>query len=262
MTETITPWASYAASETIVSSGRRTLVSAFGDLIFSQQGFPRHELPAIFAAPEDEGENDACRHLVTMEAAFLTAQFVLGRISTFARPLSGGEAVAISPTLWELDDPLPRVATGALNLEHWADPEAPPTHRIFVDATEFDLWLVQLKPLGALDDAEFEAIADPRLRAARTLAAKGRSARRQMKRVEAQERHDRQPAASGPTHKGLLTMHDVRRLTKLGRSTIGRMRESGSFPEPITIGKRNKRWPADVIHQWIAAQVGDGESSE
>jgi len=262
MTKTIIPWAPYAENETMASSGRRTLVSVFGDLVLSQQGFPPHELPEIFAAPEDEGENDACQHLVSIDAAFLTTQFVLGKITTFARPMGGGEAVAISPALWELDDALPRMATGALNLEHWADPEAPPTHRIPVDATEFDLWLVQLAPPGDLDDADLEAFADPRMRAARTLAAKGRSARRQRKQVEAQECHDLRPAASDPSSEGLLTMHDVRRLTKLGRSTIGRMRDAGSFPEPLTIGKRNKRWPAGVIHQWIAAQGGDGDSRD
>jgi len=262
MTETIIPWAPYGEGETIVSSGRRTLVSVFGDLVLSQQGFSPHELPEIFVAPQDEGENDACRHLVAKEAAFLTTQFVLGTITTFARPVGGGEAVAIPPTLWELDDPLPRMATGALNLEHWADPEAPPTHRIFVDATEFDTWLVQLEPSGDLNDADLEAIADPRLRAARAIAAKGRSARRQRKQIEVQESPNLESAASGSSPEGLLTMHDVRRLTRLGRSTIDRMVRNGSFPKPTTIGRRSVRWPADVVDKWIAAQVAKDESSD
>lgn len=261
MRNTIIPWAPYAERETIVSRGRRSLVSAFSDLVASQQGFPGRELPEIFAAPEDNGENDACRHLVMLEAISLTTQFLFGNIATFARPLSGGEVVAIDAALWEIDDPLPRFAVSAFSLEHWADSEAPVTHRILVDATEFDMWLVQLNPPDVLDDAELEAITDPRLRAARSLAAKGRSERRQRRQVEAQENRQPKPTASNPSSEGLLKMRDICKLTKLGRSTIYRLIDDQSFPEPKRIG-RSVRWQADVINQWIAAQVDVSESRD
>ncbi len=74
--------------------------------------------------------------------------FANGRLDTFARPLGGGKVVGIDAGLWELDEPLHRFATGAFNFELWADPEAPLTHRIFVDDVQFDDWLAALKPLA------------------------------------------------------------------------------------------------------------------
>lgn len=235
------------------------MVAAFSDLVRAQHDFERHELPEIFAAPCDEGENDLCRSMVKLDAELLTAQFVQGKIATFARPLGGGEVVAVEAALWEIDDPLPRLATGAFSLEHWADPDAPSTHRILVDATEFDKWLVQLEPPGALDDAEIEAIVDPRLRAARSLALKAKSAQRQRRRVELMDREDLRQAPSSFDQAGLITMKDVRELTRLGRSTIYRLIDDGSFPQPKRIG-RSVRWPRIVIDEWIAAQAEADES--
>ena len=83
----IHPWSPYLEQGLAKSAGRRALVEAFGDLIRVKQGFKPYELPEIFSAPEDEGENDACRHLVTLDAAFLTAQFLQQRIATYVRPL-------------------------------------------------------------------------------------------------------------------------------------------------------------------------------
>lgn len=259
MTQTIAPWSPYVKAEPILSSGRRTLVSAFGDLVFSQRQFARHELPEIFEAPEDEGENDACRHLVLLDAALLTSQFILGKIASFARPFGGGEVVAIDAALWEVDDPLPRIATGTINLERWADPEAPPTHRIFVDGADFDKWLAGLAPPGPLSDAEIEAVVDPRLRAARALAFRAaKSVRKSRTRVEVNQRWDVSPAeSSDPAPRGFMTIKEVRELTRLGRSTIYRMMDDGSFPEPTKIG-RSVRWPRAVIDGWIAAQAKGG----
>ncbi len=154
----------------MVSGGRRTLTSAFADLVVSRQGFQSYELPEIFAAPEDEGENDAARDLVRLEAEHLSRMFANGRLNSFVRPLGGGEVTAIAPELWEIDDSLPRFATGALNLEHWADYSADPTHRVFVDVQQFDSWLANLKPLGPLSNRQIEEIVDPHLRAVRSVA--------------------------------------------------------------------------------------------
>jgi len=256
MNQAITPWSPYLESEPIFSSGRRTLVSAFGDLVFLQSQFLRHELPEIFDAPEDEGENDACRHLVLLDAALLTSQLMQGRIASFARPLGGGEVVPIDSAKWEVDDPLPRMATGTINIDQWADPEATPTHRIFVDAADFDDWLVGLAPLGTLSDAEIDAVADPRLRAARTLALRRtKPARKSKAPAEVTERPDASPAESSiPASGGLITIKEVRELTKLGRSTLYRMMADRSFPEPTKIG-RSVRWPRAVIVEWIASQA-------
>ena len=127
----ITPWSPYLDRTVVTDGARTTLVEAFSDLVRARHDFERHELPDIFAATSDDGENDLCRTMIALDAERLAAQFIGGGIATFARPLGGGEVVTIEPSLWEIDDPLPRFATGALNLVHWADPEAPATHRIW-----------------------------------------------------------------------------------------------------------------------------------
>jgi len=256
MTQAIIPWSPYLESEPIFSSGRRTLVSAFGDLVFLQSQFSRYELPEIFDAPEDEGENDACRHLVLLDAALMASQLMQGRIASFARPLGGGDVVPIDPAKWEVDDPLPRMATGTINIDQWADPAAPPTHRIFVDGADFDDWLVGLATPGTLSDAEIDAVADPRLRAARSLAQRRTKPVQKSKTpAEVRERPDVSPAASSnPASGGLITIKEVRELTKLGRSTLYRMMDDGSFPAPTKIG-RSVRWPRAAIDEWIASQA-------
>jgi len=255
MTQTIAPWSPYVEIEPIVSGGRRTLVSAFSDLVWVKNQFLPHELPDIFDSPEDEGENDACRHLVLLDAAFLTSQLILGKIASFARPLGGGEVVPIESAKWEVDNPLPRMATGTINLDHWADPQAPATHRIFVDAADFDDWLAGLAPPGILSDAEIDAVVDPRLRAARTLALRRTKPVRKSKApAEETERPNASPSESSiPASGGLITIKEIRALTKLGRSTLYRMMDDGSFPAPTKIG-RSVRWPRAVIDEWIASQ--------
>jgi excisionase family DNA binding protein len=251
------PWSAYAASEHIVSAGRRSLISAFGDLIRCKAGFQPHELQEIFGAPADEGENDACRHLVELDAALLTAQFVLGNIATFARPRGGGEAVAIPPAHWEIDDPLPRFASGTYNAADWANAEAPASHRIFVDAAEFDAWLAKLQPPGPLTDSQIEEVLDPRLRAARSIAARKP---KRVRRTDSLDRHglgldattsDTPVNTAQPT---LLTIKEVLRLTRLGRSTAYRLLSAGSFPNPIKIG-RSSRWLKSDVDEWIAKQA-------
>lgn len=61
------------------------------------------------------------------------------------------------------------------------------------------------------------------------------------------------PASPDSAQRGLTTIKDVRELTKLGRSTIYRMMDDGSFPEPKKIG-RSVRWPRAATDGWIAAQ--------
>ncbi len=46
--------------------------------------------------------------------------------------------------MWELDDGLPRFATGAINLEHWTNTDAEPTHHIFVDKEQFEKLLMSV----------------------------------------------------------------------------------------------------------------------
>ncbi len=259
MTTTIFPWSPYEGRTSMVSGGKRTLTSAFADLVVFRQGFQSHELPEIFAAPEDDGENDAARDLVRLEAELLSRVLANGRLASFARPLGGGEVTAIAPELWELDDTLPRFATGALNMDHWANERAEPTHRIFVDGQQFDSWLASLKPLGPLSNRQIEEIVDPQLRAARSVAR--RSVDREIGIVDGEvEGHAH--VASTPPGVGpeLLTVEEVSTLINRSRSSIYDYERKGQFPERVKIGA-SSRWLKTEVHAWIAEQAAKrGES--
>lgn len=256
MSQVIAPWSPYLEAEAIVSSGRRSLISAFGDFVLARREWARYELPGIFAEPEDNGENDACRHMILLDAASLTAQFVLGKIATFSRPIGGGEIVAIPAEHWEIDNPLPRIATGAFNRESWADQEAPLTHRIFVDGPGFEEWLAGLQPLGPLTNREIEEAIDPQLRATRAVAARRIAA---SSPVGEQSGSDQSFALNSSPHEAadgmdLLKRDEVLALVKFGHSSLyNKIRDEG-FPEPIKLGAAS-RWRRREVLMWIEEQA-------
>lgn len=255
MTQAIEPWSPYLGVDPIVSSGRRTLVSAFADLVFVRHEFPRYALPEIFDAPEDEGENDIARDMVRADAAFLTQQFLLGKIATYARPLGGGDVVPIPAAHWEIDDPLMRMATGALNLAQWADPAAPATHRIFVDGPAFDTLLVSLKPLGHLTNKEIEGL-DPQVRAAKSVAARRLDAALPTSQQTAAEPSSPSLVRQQGAEDGLelLKLEEVENLVTFKRSSIYTKIEDEGFPEPIKLGAAS-RWNKREVLLWIEEQA-------
>ena len=64
--------------------------------------------------------------------------------------------------MWELDDGLPRFATGAINLEHWTNTDAEPTHHIFVDKEQFEKLLMSLPADDDLSEYRLQGLADLR----------------------------------------------------------------------------------------------------
>ena len=258
MPQSITPWSPYKGRNTIFSSGRRALTEAFGDLVQFRAGFPAYELPEIFADPENEGENDAARDLVRLDVEMLARAFASGRLAYFVRPLGGGEVQLIDADVWEIDDPLSRFATGALNLEQWADPDAPPTHRLFGDTEQFHSGLAGLKPLGPLNSRQVEEIVDPQLRARRSVAmhkaqAESSSSDEQMKPVAA----PLNPPGVGPV---LLTIQEVSKLTTRSKSTIYQAEKDGTFPQRLKLGS-SSRWKKDEVMAWIEELAAGRESS-
>ena len=85
MLDHIKPWSLYPNRSPAISQGRITLIEAFADLVHFRSGFSSYEFPEIFEAPEDEGENDACRDLVRLHAEIFAEQFIMADIGTFAR---------------------------------------------------------------------------------------------------------------------------------------------------------------------------------
>ena len=64
--------------------------------------------------------------------------FQAGEIDTVARPVGGGGAVRLTRDDWEVDDLMPRLALGGLNLASRMDPMAPVDHWIFVNERQLD----------------------------------------------------------------------------------------------------------------------------
>lgn len=252
MSNSITPWSPYEGRTDLVSSGRRTLVAAFGDVVRCRAGFPPSELPDIFEAPVDDGENDAARDLVQLDAEHMARAIAIGKLDTFGRPLGGGEVVMIPAAHWEIDHPLARFATGAFNLDRWWEAAAEPTHRIFVDTKQFDRWLVSLQPLGPLTNRQVEAIVNPQKRAARAVASEAViDAPKQPMLGDDHSQLSPDPPGVGPV---LMTLAEVCDLTRWSSSTIYTYMEKGLFPEPIKLGSSSK-WLKSEVLAYISEQA-------
>lgn len=62
----------------------------------------------------------------------------------------------------------------------------------------------------------------------------------------------------------LLNQKEVCALVGLSRNSIHRHRRAGTFPPPVTIGKRTLRWEIAVLEDFIAGkwQGQGGDSAE
>ena len=250
--ELIPSWSPYAGRTDRPSAGRITLTSAFGQVVDARHGIPAYELLDVFAAPEDDGDNDSIRDQIRLEAEAMSDLFISGYITTVVRPLGGGDILPLPPPKWELDDPLPRFATGVLNLERWADHTASPTHRIFLDGNQFDEWLARLPAHGPLSARQIESIVDPRVRAARSVAARSWP----HTTVTSEQRSEptvylAEPVGVGPL---MLAMPEVSAMVGLKPSTIYAKIATDGFPQAIKLGAAS-RWYKSEIEEWLRIQA-------
>ena len=250
------PWSPYLLRASLPSAGRRTLIAAFADFIKVCCDFEHHELQHIFYLPADDGENDACREIVRSTAEFMMEQFVRGKIATFARPLEGGIITQLNASIWEIDDPLTRFATGAFNLENWAISNAELTHRLFVDSVAFDQWLMLQEPFGLLSSSEIEAALDPRVRAGRSLAATDNL------RTHDQISFEERPALAASVYcfaakSDTIALAEVMRRTSLKRSTIYFYMAKGKFPQNFPLTDNRVGWSSEEIDRWIGERAAN-----
>ena len=248
--EILSPWSIYDQQPALQSAGRIALTATFADVVMVKLGIAHYEFAGIFAAPHDD-ENDKTRGMILGQALRLSRQFLSGRLSTFARPIGGGDVVAIPSDYWEVDDASMRFATGALNLAHWADISVPPTHTIFLDSNQFNAWFVALKPEGALTDREIDAIEDPQLRAKRLVAMQAAVARPPAQPLSTSTTHIENPASLA---QGLIKLEEVKRLVALSRSTIYKKISEGNFPKQMTLGT-SARWYHHEVADWVAERA-------
>lgn len=252
----IPPWSPYLERASLPSAGRKTLIAAFADFMKVCCDFEQYELQDIFCLPSDEGENDACREIVRSNAEFMTEQFIRGKIATFARPLGGGAITHLDASIWEIDDPLTRFATGAFNLEQWAVPSAELTHRLFVDSVTFNQWLMLQEAYGPLSRREMEAALDPQVRAAHSLSAT------ESLRTADQINFVKRPAPTVSSHfieerSDTIDLAEVMRRTSLKRSTIYFYMRKRKFPQNFSLTNNRVVWLAGEIDRWIAERAAN-----
>jgi hypothetical protein len=99
---------------------------------------PGHWEQAFWHAEMQRSEIEGARRYVPLIVAKLVDLAQSGSLKTYARPYGGGDAIGLPAGAWEIDDGTQRLSTCTINPDYPFDPEAPPTHFIFVDAADFE----------------------------------------------------------------------------------------------------------------------------
>ena len=241
-------WSVYNGRLDLASTGRVSLIKAFADVVRFRLEIEPYELSLIFAAPSDDAENDCLKDLVALQSRYFIDDFLLGVMKSFTRPFGGGEVVPMPARMWELDNCLPRFATGALNLEHWADSDAEPTHHIFVDKQHFERLLMSLPTDDTLSDYQLRCIFDPRYA---------------LMQREQHKQNEQFDGAPSPIENGssvlpirsnsqdrLIGLEKVKELSGFGRSKIYAMMSDGHFPKRVGDGGK-ALWSEREVDRWV-----------
>ena len=234
-----TPWTPYLNDPMLRSAGRTSLVSAFSLYMAARSGISPQEMAKSYGVGGDEND----RQMVEREIAFLSKIFVEGQIRTFARQFGGGEPVELPPSAWELDDTVPRFASGALSLESPHDPASQPTHWIFVEDAQWDAAMEGLRHAHSGADEDWEGpethpAFSPSIEVVRTEP-----------RLDAPT-----PAvapAAEPWRNEILNLAGVLSATGLKRSTVYAKIADGSFPAQIPIHGTRVGWRRGEIQDWL-----------
>ena len=191
------------------------------------------------------------KDLVGLQSRYFVDGFLSGSITSFARPIGGGEAVRMTPTMWELDDCLPRFATGTFNMEYWTDSDAKPTHHIFVDNEHFEKLLMSLPTDDYLSEYQLQCIADPRFALMH---------RQQNERSVSSQPSDSDSAAE-PTRAPdpqdrLIRLGSVIERCGIQKSKIYELIKIDQFPKQASVGGKSL-WSEREIDQWVEQRKVD-----
>lgn len=161
----------------------------------------------------------------------------MGHIKSWARPFGGGQPVELKPGFWELDDFQQRFASSAIDVLRPFDPDAKPTHWIFVDLDEWN--------------ALIEASIEPELRGLRrTPVASFDQVAKQPTEPEPL------PSLATPVasdNERLLRLPEVMHRTGLSRQTIYRRMKLVTFPHSQTLSGNITVWRESEVAAWIAS---------
>lgn len=262
------PWQPYIEPQPISSAGI-SLVEAFGKMVQSEWSLHSFELFEALAEIEHTPEGEVPVSAIVQTCARTFQEAVLaGTLQTSARPLDGGEPTALKPLHWEIDNPVPRIASGCLNLEDWSNGLATPTHRIFVDRSDFDTFLASLMTQDEIYDAvgqarkSFTSAPPPQTSPAtekRALPERDRH-RRQMAGETVRQAGAKNPQGLAPAteqapvraEETILRRPEVLSRIAVSASTLDNLIKAGTFPKQIQLGPRSVGWYESQIAEWIA----------
>lgn len=211
----------YLADHPPTSSGRTLLATAFAHYCALMWGYSPEE---VAHALSDDGDPSRYEDReITLAARLIGRVAADGRLRTFARPIGGGEPVALKAAWWELDDFDHRFRHSAIAPSAPFDRSVQPTHWIFVDTAEFD---------GIVDAAlaDVPRPAREHLGAALPEVPAG---------AEAPAAHDR-----------LVRLREVMHLTGMSRSTIYARMGQGRFPGTVPVAGM-AAWRESEVREWL-----------
>lgn len=53
----------------------------------------------------------------------------------------------------------------------------------------------------------------------------------------------------------IMRLKEVMETTGLGRSSIYKYAQEGSFPKPVSLGGRSSGWVSDEVEEWVVEQI-------
>jgi predicted DNA-binding transcriptional regulator AlpA len=216
----------YTMDEPPTSTGRALLSRAFSHWCAIHHGYAPEEIAAAFgmdapAAPEvKQGVHAAARLIGELIAC--------GEMQTYARPIGGGSPVPVTADDWELDDFRQRVSRSAFDPTRPFDPDADPTHWIFVELEDFN----------RVVEASCADVASRRRRSAATSGPASQPAEINSVALS-EDRHVRMP--------------EIMRRTGMSKSTVYRRIAQERFPRQILMDAGNiASWWESEVAEWIA----------
>lgn len=224
---TISPWSPYRVETFPQSAGRVALTEALSNYMLIEHGLGPAQIADAFVEPGDVRTRD----LVGKAARLIAEQLLAGRFTTSARSLGGGEPLRLAPHVWELDDVLPRFATGTMDPRRPFDADAAPTHRIFIDEAD----------LAALYEAVCADLPGRPSRPPRSGPANPTN-----------EEQPDAPPVNDLAPGRLLRMPEVEGMVGIKRSTIYERIKVGRFPAPVKSGSRISVWRENDLRAWLA----------
>ena len=246
------PWVPYLAEAFPASSSGTHLAEAFARLVEGRYELGRRELFDLMTSVEGEDGGLGLERCFIRDAARRVAEALMsGAIKSFARPVIGGPVQPMPAMMWEIDDPLPRFATGCFNWDAGFDSTAPLTHRIFVSTSDFQGFLASLPPVMDWEPAGGDESkgAETPLEAVKTgLTAPSPAT------ASYPIRATYPSVADAPAESRYIGLKEVLALTGISRSTLYAKMEAGSFPSQCKVGPRMSRWWQHEVVAWQQAQ--------